>query len=213
MKAKATDCVLVMGQRGCGKSYLAKRLQSLWPKRVIIDSLSEYQVEKNKKNNDFGNAIIVNSFDSFLDKMVELEGTKADSFVIIYNFDPESNINSEIFDEILRISYKFGNIQIVIEEVQLYSSPHQLTKWLKNCLLTGRHRGLSLLFTTQRPGELNKTILSQCAHIFCGKITEGNDLRYISSFLNQNSEKLINIPFKRFLYFSDEGIQEISNDF
>ncbi len=210
---KPTDCILVMGQRGCGKSYLAKRLQSLWPKRVIIDSLSEYQVDKNNKNNNFENSIIVNNFNEFTEKMIELKNQNSEKFVIIYNFDPESDLNSEIFDEILRISYYFGNIQIVIEEVQLYSSPHQLTKWLKNCLLTGRHKGLSLLFTTQRPGELNKTILSQCAHIFCGKITEGNDLRYISSFLNQNSEKLINIPFKKFLYFSSEGIKEISNDF
>lgn len=210
---KPTDCVLVMGQRGCGKSYLAKRLQTLWPKRVIIDSLSEYIEEKNKKNNDFGNAIIVNNFDSFCEKMVELKNINAESFVLIYNFDPESDLNSEIFDNILRTCFYYENIQVVIEEVQLYSSPHQMTKWLKNCLLIGRHRKLSLLFTTQRPGELNKTILSQCSHIFCGKITEGNDLKYISNFLNQNSEKLINIPFKKFLYFSEDGIKEISNDF
>lgn len=208
-----TDCLLIMGQRGCGKSYLAKRIQALWPKRVIIDSLSEYQAEKSAKNPDYLNAIIVNSFDSFCEKLMELKNNKSEKFVLIFNFDPESDLNEDIFDNILRVCFYYENIQIVIEEVQLYSSPHQLTKWLKNCLLIGRHRKLSLLFTTQRPGELNKTILSQCSHIFCGRISEGNDLRYISSFLNQDSEKLISIPFKKFLYFSSDGIKEISNDF
>jgi DNA helicase HerA-like ATPase len=113
----------------------------------------------------------------------------------------------------MRVCYYFGHIQVVVEEVQLYSSPHTLSKWLKNCLLTGRHKGLSLLFTTQRPGELNKTILSQCSHIFCGQIVEGNDLRYVSSFLNEDSKRLSGLPPRRFLYFSDDGIKEISNEF
>lgn len=210
---KATDCIAIMARRGHGKSHLAKGIQKIWPKRVIIDSLSEYQEEKKKKNGDFENSIIVNNFDLFCQKMDELKNNKSEKFVLIFNFDPESDLNLEIFENILRICFYFQNIQIVIEEVQLYSSPHFLPHWLKQCLLVGRHKGLSLLFTTQRPGELNKTILSQCSHIFCGKITEGNDLKYISNFLNQDAEKLINIQHRKFLYFSDDGIKEISNDF
>ena len=191
-----------MGRRGCGKSYLAKRLQELWPKRVIIDSLNEYK-----------EGIKVQSFQGFCTEIQKLKDTKAKSFVLIFQFNPEEDLNEETFNQILRVCYYFGNIQIVIEEVQLYASPHRLPHWLKQCLLTGRHKGLSLLFTTQRPGELNKTILSQCAHIFCGQIVEGNDLRYIASFLNQDAQRLSSLPERRFIYFSDDGIKEISNNF
>lgn len=191
-----------MGRRGCGKSYLAKRLQELWPKRVIIDSLNEY------KDGDK-----VKTFKDFCEKLIEFKNTKAKSFVLVFQFNPEEELNEETFNQILRVCYYFGNIQIVIEEVQLYASPHRLPHWLKQCLLTGRHKGLSLLFTTQRPGELNKTILSQCAHIFCGQIVEGNDLRYIASFLNQDAQRLSSLPERRFIYFSDDGIKEISNNF
>lgn len=198
----ATDCLLVMGQRGCGKSYLAKNLQSLWPRRVIIDSLNEYR-----------EGFIVHNFLDFADTLKHLHESKSENFVLVYQFDFESNISEAEFNEIIRLCYYFGNIQIVIEEVQLYSSAHKMPKNLKNALLTGRHQNISLLFTSQRPGEVNKTIISQCAHIFVGTTVEGNDLRYISSFLNQDAEKLSSLKARQFLYFSAEGIREISNDF
>lgn len=196
-----TDCLLIMGTRGCGKSYLCQMIQKIFPRRVIIDSVDEYPDE---------NAVF--SFDQFAQKIVELEKTGARDFEIVFKFDPEVGQNTEEFDELLRCLYYFGNIQIVIEEVQLFSAPHSVPKWLKNCLLTGRHQGLSLIFTTQRPGELNKTILSQCNHIFCGRLVEGNDLRYVSAFLNQDAAKLSTLQDRNFLYFSKNGVSEFSTN-
>lgn len=196
-----TDCLLVMGRRGCGKSYLAQRLQKLWPRRVIIDSLDEYR-----------DGDIVSNFEDFTEKLIEYRKKQLKEFELIYQFDPENDLSADEFNEILRVLFHFSNIQIVIEEVQLYSTPTMLPKWLKHCLLIGRHRNLSLLFTSQRPGQINKTIISQCAHIFCGQIFEGNDLKYVSNFLNQSTEKLINLPDRKFLYFSKDGIREISNN-
>lgn len=199
---QATDCLLVMGRRGCGKSFLAQNIQKLWPRRIILDTLDEYSEGE-----------VVHSFDEFCNKLQEFKSVNKDHFVLIYKFEPESVQSAVEFEQIMRLAYYFGNVQVVIEEIQIYSSPNNLPHWLKNCLLTGRHQNLSLLFTTQRPGELNKTILSQCAHIFCGQIVEGNDLRYIASFLRQDAQKLISLPERKFLYFSSSGVQEISNDF
>lgn len=198
----ATDCVLVMGRRGCGKSHLAKRIQEIWPRRVIIDSLNEYS-----------EGIIVHDFNSFTAELLRLKNSNAEAFVIIFQFDPESHLSEMEFDHILRVCYYFGNIQVVIEEIQLYSTPHNLPKWLKNSLLTGRHQNMSLLFTSQRPGEVNKTIISQCSHIFVGSIVEGNDINYLKGFLNQDAGRLSSLPDRQFLYFSKSGITQISNDF
>lgn len=198
---KSTDCILIMGVRGCGKSYLCKNIQKLWPRRVIIDSLDEYDDE---------NAVF--SFDEFAKRLIELDKAKAQSFEVVFKFDPENDIDSVEFNEVMRLCYYFGAIQVVIEEVQLFSNPHFLPKWLKNNLLIGRHQSVSVICTSQRPGEVNKTILSQCSHIFCGRIVEGNDVRYVSGFLNQSAEKLTSLPDRRFLYFSPTGVQEIDND-
>jgi energy-coupling factor transporter ATP-binding protein EcfA2 len=202
MSFKATDCILIMGQRGCGKSHLCKNLQKMWPKRVIIDTLGEYP--------DEGETCY--SFHEFTRKIQELHSLKQESFTLVIQFDPESEVSDTEFNEILRICYYFGNIQLVIEEIQTFSTPHNLPHWLKQCLLKGRHKNLSLIFTTQRPGELNKTILSQCSHIFCGRIFETNDLNYVKSIFKNNSEELINIENRKFLYFSENGVKKISND-
>ncbi len=204
MSFAATDCILVMGQRGCGKSYLAKRLQTMWPRRVVIDSLNEYTADDGE---------VVSDFEAFSNRLLQLKESKTDRFVLIFQSHPENAIGDQEFNHIMRLCFYFGGIQIVIEEVQNYSNPHNLPDWLKKCLLIGRHQNLSLLFTSQRPGEVNKTIISQCSHIFCGKIIEGNDLNYISKILRQDTEKLLTIDDRKFLYFSKSGTVEVSNDF
>lgn len=174
----------------------------MWPRRVVIDSLNEYSEGES-----------VSNFHDFSEKLAKLKDENKKEFELIYRFDPESEISAQEFDHILRLCFYFSNIQVVIEEIQLYSSPHFLPKWLKNSLLIGRHRNLSILATSQRPGEVNKTILSQCSHIFCGNIIEGNDLKYVSAFLNLEAKKLSTLPDRQFIYFSKNGIREISNDF
>jgi hypothetical protein len=198
---KSTDCILIMGRRGCGKSYLCKKIQSVWPRRIIIDSLSEYT-----------EGDIVFNFFEFTEKLKYYKANNISQFEIVYQFDPENELSEEEFNQIMRVSYYFGNVQVVIEECQLYSNPHKMPKWLKNSLLTGRHQNMSLLFTTQRPAELHKTILSQCTHIFCGQILEGNDLRYLSSFLGRESDKLPTLPERNFLYFTDKGVRQVTNE-
>lgn len=195
-----TDCVLIMGSRGCGKSYLCQNIQKLWPRRVIFDTLDEYQ-----------EGDLVYSFDEYSARLQAYMKQNATHFVLVFKFDPESDSDHVEFDQAMRLAYYFGNVQIVIEEIQEFSSPHTMPKWLKNCLLTGRHQKISVISTTQRPGELHKTILSQSAHIFCGRIIEGNDLRYVSAFLNQDAQKLSTLPDRRFVYFSRDGVREIEN--
>ena len=203
MSFKADDCILIMGRRGSGKTYLGQRLQKIWPRRVVLDTLADYS-----------EGDVVRSFNEFAEKMRELKNSGKNNFVVIYKFDPEREITENEINEILRLCYYFGGIQVVIEEVHNFSSPHKLPKWFRQCLLTGRHQNLSLMVSTQRPGELNKTILSQCSHIFCGNLIEGNDLKYVANFLGQSSEKLVSLPPRRFLYFDPAGrVQEISNDF
>lgn len=199
---KPDDCLLVMGRRGCGKSHLAKKLQELWPRKIIFDPLHEYDGD-----------LVANNFNEFCEVMIKLDNARPETFTLIIHFDVESEVSELEINQMLKICYYYGNIQIIIEEVQLFSNPHNLPHWFKQCLLTGRHQNISLLFTTQRPAELHKTILSQCKHVFCGSLIEGNDIRYISGFLRQDAQKLISLPERRFIYFGPHGTTEINNDF
>lgn len=197
----STDKIFIMGRSGCGKSHLAKIIQEIWPRKIIVDTLDEYPDDQYH---------CVYSFDEFSQFLIQNQNTP--KFSLVYKFNVENNSQDIEFNEVMRLCYYFGNVLIVIEELQFFASIHDLPKWLKNCCLTGRHRNIGMLFTSQRIGEINKTVLSQCSHIFVGQMIEKNDIQYISSFLNQDSKRLAGLPERRFLYFHAGKITEISND-
>ncbi len=107
MSFEHNDCILILGQRGCGKSYLAKRLQAMWPRRVIIDSLNEYGADEGE---------VVDNFEAFADRLKALKGSNAEAFVLIFQAHPENQIGDAEFDHILRLCFYFGGIQVVVEE-------------------------------------------------------------------------------------------------
>lgn len=209
MSFVSTEKFLIMGRSGCGKSYLAKRIQTIYPRRVIIDTVCEYTDRSGAPI--YSGAIVVHDFNDFLEELIKLETIK--KFELIFQFDVENKLSVEEFDEICRVCYYFGNIQLVVEEVQIHATPHQLPHWLRNLLLSGRHQNVSIMFTSQRPGEINKTIVSQCSQIFCGSLIEGNDLKYVSNFLNQSTKLLTELPDRQFLWRSPKGVKLIHNDF
>lgn len=190
---KVTDFTLAMGIKGSGKTYLSRKVQSFFPKVVVIDTMNEYH-----------DGLVFSDFDSFCETLLEFKKNRKKVFRLIFKFSPETKNKAVIFDNLLRILFKCGNLCIVIEEVHMYSSPHKLPQWLENCVLIGRHRNLSMVFTSQRPGEINKTILSQCQHVFCGRAFEKNDIDYQKSFLGFFANNLKTMKKRMFIYFSPD---------
>lgn len=209
MSFRETDCFLVIGMRGSGKSYLGRRIQSVYPRKVIFDTLGEYDNDEYRAENP--SARFVYSFREFCEAVKGLE--HAQRYTLVYQFDEESEVSDEEFNQAMRVLYYLGNVFIVVEEVQSFSTTHKLPHWLKVQLLKGRHRGNGLLFTTQRPGELHKTILSQCTHFFAGQIHETNDLAYLKPIFKEKTQYLAKIEQRKFLYFRPgHDIVLVNND-
>lgn len=198
MNFKATDCFTVVGQRGCGKSHLAREINNLFPRSVIIDPA--YDWTEGEK---------VNTFSAFSKKLLDKKIINEKKFRIIFQFSPDQTNIEEHFNHVLRLCYHFGNIQVVIDEVQLFTNPHYLPEYLKNLLFIGRHKGVSVMAITQRPAQLNKSILSQSSHVYVGQLHEKNDLRSVADFLNEDTDKLIQLPKRHFLYFSPENGKKV----
>lgn len=191
MNIGATDCVTVLGTRGTGKSTLARNISGMWPRSIVIDPVS-----------DWTDGEVIYSFENLAHRLIELKKEDANKFRIIFRFNPDQENKETIFNEILRLAFHFKNLQVVIDEIQLFSTPHFLPNYLKNLLFIGRHNGISLVCITQRPGQLNKSILAQSFHVFVGQLHEKNDLRAISDFVNISQEKIINLPKFNFFHFS-----------
>lgn len=190
MKFQSTDVFLFLGRRGSGKSHLARRVSSAYPRKVIFDTLGEYSDT---------DGLVCHSFEDFSKKILETE--HSESFTIIYQFDVECADQTDEFNHAMRVLWYRGNVLVVVEEIQNFASTHNLPHWLRQSLFTGRHRQMGLVFTTQRPGECHKSIISQASHCFFGSLHEKNDIDYCKTVLGQNSLLLSSLPLREFLYF------------
>ena len=171
------DVVVIFGRRGHGKTTVSKKLQEAFDRLVIIDRLREYR-DKDAK--------YARSFQELSTLILESRDQK--KFKIIFQFEIE---HDEIeFNEALRLIYYRGDLCLVVEEVHHFASPHTMPSMLKEILLTGRHQNIALIATTQRPGELHKTLLSQAHHVFAGSVHETNDIKYLSGFMGPIADEL-----------------------
>jgi len=57
----------------------------------------------------------------------------------------------------------------------------------------GRKYGAGLLLITQRPSELNETVLSQCGSVISLRMTNGKDRSHVSSAIQDDLQDLINL--------------------
>lgn len=187
---EATDVFLFLGRRRSGKSHLASRVSGAYPRKIIFDTLGEYSDS---------HGYVCHSFEDFCKKILETENS--DSFTIIYQFDVENSDQTEEFNHAMRILWYRGNVFVLVEEVQNFASTHSLPHWLRQSLFTGRHRNMGLAFTTQRPGECHKSIISQANHCFFGSLHEKNDLDYCKTVLGNNAGSLATLPEREFFYF------------
>lgn len=195
MIIQEADCICIFGKRKCGKSHLAREIAEVFPRQVTIDPVA-----------DWTNGEVVTTFEAFAAKLKEKYLNRENKFNIIFRFNPDEKLTTEIFNEILRLCYHIGGLmgglQVIIDEVQMFCNPHFMPQYLKNLAFIGRHKKIGLICITQRPASVNKGLLSQSEHIFVGQLHDKNDLRAVADFIGDDTEKLISLPARNFIYFS-----------
>lgn len=193
IELKADDVLLAVGRRQVGKSFLGKKIQENYPRVFVFDVLNEYPTTE---------GIHVFSWKQFHTQMLKILREKTKTWKMVYHFDLENDDNAAELNQALKILYAIGNMLIVVEEVQHFSTPQAMPHWLKNCLTQGAHRKLAMLFTTQHVGSLNKKVFSQANHVFCGSLHAQGDVDYVRSVLRDRADELYNLAPRNFLYFS-----------
>lgn len=205
----AVTVTTVLGFRGCGKTYLSRKIQSLYPRVIVIDVTGEYS-----------DGIECHDFEEFSKAI--LESTDKENFRIIFHSHMDAGPEEkDVIDHCIRLAMlrssapeaKFNNLLLVLEEVQNYSNSHSIPHYLRYSYLTGRHHGMAILATSQRPAEVHKTILSQSHNLFVGNVQEQNDIKYLASRLGDNADLLYTLPQRKFiLQRGAEPIKFLNND-
>jgi len=195
--------------RGCGKTYLSRKIQEFYPRVVIIDVTGEY--------NDGTECYTFDEFAAALTQSLTQEKFR----IIFHSHMDAGSEEKEVIEHCIRLALirssapeaKFNNLLLVYEEVQNYSTAHSMPHYLRYSYLTGRHHGVAILATSQRPAEVHKTILSQSHNLFAGLCQDPNDVKWLSSRLKDKSEMLYTLPKKQFfLQRGTENVKLLNND-
>lgn len=77
------------------------------------------------------------------------------------------------------------------DNFQLTASQRRMVEVFEDIAKEGRKFGITLFPATQRPSELNKTIVAQCANFIIGKLNNENDKSLIKGMLPDGDDKII----------------------
>lgn len=205
-----TDKIAIFGRSGCGKSTLQAAITSCYPRLVIIDRMREH----------FEGDLITNNFEVYANFLSKALGEKRSTFRIVFQFDIEKQTDSQefIFEQVVRLAYKFGEITgkgitLSVEEVQFFAPPTYIPHWLKEATLTGRHAGMGVIISSQRPAAVHKDLVSQASHAFFGSLYEVRDIEYCRAILGDKAYELQTLPQGKFLHYSMGQINLVDNGF
>jgi len=167
---------VIAGKRGLGKTTLLKSLLENYESSniIVFDYLSEYDIEN--FNIAFGLNEINQNILNKKDKYVKL----------IFRPNKEDNLTIEkSFDKICEIVLLSNNTIFIIEECDNFCSPYYLSEPFRQIIEYGRHQNISIIATTRRLGNLNRSLTAQANKLFTFRQTEKRDLEALN-FLGLN---------------------------
>lgn len=89
---------------------------------------------------------------------------------------------------------------LLVEELAGVTTPAKAAPEWHECATRGRKYGLIIVATSQRPQEIDKTILGQADTIWCGRLKTEKDARYMSGIMGVTAIDLMNLqPLEYFL--------------
>ncbi len=191
------EIIFVSGQRGSGKSYWVKNFIKTLPRCFIYDSLGEYEGDQRFLN-----------CDAIIDFLIQDE-LKPQFFTAI--FDP---YNHEDFPYFCRIMLARGDMYVVIEEIDLFTSPLNTPPELMKLIKYGRHYGIQIIGISRRPAEVSRQFTAQSTRFVIFGQREPRDLQYFRSVIGTQADQIpaldighhLDVDFKNPSYIANKPV-------
>lgn len=192
--------IVILGRTRCGKTHLSRKIQSVYPRVVILDIVQDYTPD--------GNTHFFSDFKAFGEFM--LKAQHHSKFRVVFQFSIHNQMMQETANEVFALLFDVGNLLVVVDECQYYNACH----YLRQLILVGARKNISTLTITQRPANLSKDIISQASDIFIGKLFETNDVKYLKDFIPSTElDSIVKLQPRQFLFFkAGEASKIVSND-
>ena len=157
------EIIGIIGRKGSGKSRRFRSLIRTCPRLILFDPLSEHTWCPNATRT-------VERLHDFLFKHAA-DGRKSWAGRYIPQGEPRRD-----FEPFGAMVYERGHVTLGVEEVGLISAPNSLPANFDRIVRLGRHKGINLVWTSQRIAEVSKRLTSATDRFFIFRHTEPRDL-------------------------------------
>jgi hypothetical protein len=175
-----------LGARGTGKSAWVKReLAKLKPRRLAVwDFMREYSG---------GTA----------DLAAAIRAMAAGSFNVVFTPSHDDapidiagrriSVSAWQFELFCTAVYEARNTVAIVEELAFVTrASHAPGPWRRLSLL-GRHQGVSIIGTSQRPASIDKDFLGNCDLVHCGRLAHPRDAANVAPVLGVDADELLRL--------------------
>ena len=169
------DIIAVIGASGTGKSsYIKGELLKRY-KRLLIWS----PLEKTDKYADFCGGVVVSGKISELVAQVKT-GAKA---IVFVPSGSDTQVKSQ-FDMFCRVVWELEGATVLVEELSRVTMASWSPQAWRNLSTAGRHQGLTIIGTSQRPASIDKDFLGNCTEVRCYRVNYDNDAKVMADSLS-----------------------------
>lgn len=131
-----------------------------------------------------------------------VEAVKAGRFALAFTPDFEPKRRARQFDRFCRLAYALGDLVMVVEELSFVTTASYAPPSWSMVTCTGRHEGLTVVGTSQRPAQVDKNFFGNCTLVHSHRLQDRNDVGVMSSVLDCPPGDLRDLP--KFHYIERE---------
>lgn len=188
----------IVGQTGYGKTYLTLQMMKHFP-RVIVFDLSD--------DADYDSLREVNSYREMIDIVA-----REKRFKIVCRFDhmpTDYNIAARMLYDIGHRNFNAANVLLVIDEISLVTPNQSMPSSWADIFQRGRRRNIGLLWNTQRPALVHRTVTAMSWDLIVLRTDEMRDAEYFPRIARQMDYSGFAVGEYRFVKGSSAKLGEL----
>lgn len=172
----------IFGMRGHGKTTLASTFLKK-PERPVIclDLFNQFQGKR-----------MFTSSRELLKYLIRTGGARIGEPLFISIFEKED------FNILCRIAIEHQDLCLILDEVDMFDSPHSQDRDFKKLIHYGRHYKIDLVTTSRRPHNVSRDLTSQTELFYIFKVIEERDLKYFEALSGELPSRIT--PLQKFEY-------------
>lgn len=181
--------IAVMGASGTGKGrYIKTELLPLFSCPVMVWSALE-------KSDNYAGIMRVRATESLVEMIAAWRAGRSAVYIPPQN----PKLIGDAFALFCRAVWHMPGAVVLVEELSRVTTPSYAPPAWRDLSTAGRHQGITLIGTAQRPAQVDKDFMGNATTIRCFRVNYENDARVMAGVLREPWAGMMELPDFHFI--------------